>query len=56
MRHAIFLENVKEIKAHNILYLEGKSSFYEGVNDFSDWVSVIYIFNIINFLLLTSVI
>ncbi|XP_052808974.1 procathepsin L-like [Mya arenaria] len=35
-RRAIFVDNVEYINAHNNLYLSGKTSYYMGVNQFSD--------------------
>jgi len=37
MRHEIYLNNIKEINAHNMLYDAGKSTYWQGVNAFSDW-------------------
>lgn len=36
MRFKIFKEKLAEIDAHNELYKEGKVSFTEGINQFTD--------------------
>lgn len=37
MRRAIFEKNVEYINQHNALYVQGKSSYYMGLNAFTDW-------------------
>lgn len=44
-RRAVWEESKKTIEAHNADYKQGKTSFYMGLNQFSDLVSEILIVN-----------
>lgn len=44
-RRAVWEESKKKVEAHNADYKQGKTSFYMGLNKFSDLVSGILIVN-----------
>lgn len=35
-RLSVFLDNLREIREHNLLYKMGLTSYYKGVNHFTD--------------------
>ncbi|XP_045461401.1 cysteine proteinase 1-like [Harmonia axyridis] len=41
-RFNIFKENVRSIDQHNALYEEGKSTYFMGINQFTDWTNEEY--------------
>ena len=38
-RYEIYLNNIADINTHNMKYDEGKSSYWQGPNEYIDWVS-----------------
>jgi len=48
-RKEIFVKNKKDIDEHNMLYKEGKETYFKGINQFTDWTHAEFLNILSNF-------